>query len=128
MSSLPLALALEITDFLETSETMLTVAKWRMSILDVALLAVLEPFHSWNTQDLLRGSSGGSDGKASVCNAGDPNSIPRLGRSPGEGNGSPLQYFCLENPMDGGDWWATVHGVAKSCTELSNVTSRCFGE
>ena len=116
MSSLPLALALEITDFLETSETMLTVAKWRMSILDVALLAVLEPFHSWNTHDLLRGYPGGSDGKASVCNAGDHNSIPGLGRSPGEGNGSPLQYFCLENPMDGGDWWATVHGVAKSCT------------
>ena len=46
----------------------------------------------------------GSDGKASVCNAGDPGSIPGLGRSPGEGNGSPLQYSCLENPMDGGAW------------------------
>ena len=46
----------------------------------------------------------GSDGKASVCTAGDPGSIPRLGRSPGEGNGNPLQYSCLENPTDGGTW------------------------
>ena len=48
--------------------------------------------------------SSGSDGKASVCNAGDPGSIPGLGRSPGEGNGSPLQYSYLENPMDRGAW------------------------
>ena len=54
--------------------------------------------------------------KDSVCNAGDPGSIPMLGRSPGEGNGNPLQYSCLENPMDNGAWWATVHGVAKSGT------------
>ena len=47
---------------------------------------------------------GGSDGKASVYNAGDPGSIPGLGRSPGEGNGNPLQYYCLENPMDRGAW------------------------
>jgi len=57
------------------------------------------------------GFLGGSDGKASACNAGDPGSIPRLGRSPGEGNGNPLQYSCLENSMDGGAWWATVPGV-----------------
>ena len=50
------------------------------------------------------GFPGGSDGKASVCNAGDLGSIPGLGRSPGEGNGSPLQYSCLENSMDGGAW------------------------
>ena len=55
------------------------------------------------------------DGKASAYNAGDRGSIPGLGRSPGEGNGYPLQYSCLENPMDGGAW-ATVHGVAKSQT------------
>ena len=61
---------------------------------------------------------GGSDGKASVYNAGDPGSIPGLGRSPGEGNGNPLQYSCLENPMDKGGWQATVHGVAKSLTRL----------
>ena len=47
---------------------------------------------------------GGSDGKASVYNAGDPGSIPELGRSPGEGNGNPLQYYCLQNPMDRGAW------------------------
>ena len=59
---------------------------------------------------------GGSEVKASACNAGDPGSIPGLGRSPGEGNDNPLQYSCLENSMDGGVWWATVHGVAKSQT------------
>ena len=67
-------------------------------------------------------SSGGSDGKASVYNAGDLGSIPESGRSPGEGNGNPLQFSCLENPMDGGGWWATVHGVAKSQTRLSDFT------
>ena len=50
------------------------------------------------------------------ANAGDSNLIPGLGRSPGEGNGNPLQYSCLENPMNRGDWWATVHGVTKSQT------------
>ena len=63
-----------------------------------------------------------SDGKASVYTAGDPGSIPGSGRSPGEGNGNPLQYSCLENPMDGGAWWAAVHGVAKSRTRLSDLT------
>ena len=53
---------------------------------------------------VLLGFPGGSDGKASVCNAGDPGSIPWLERFPGEGKGSPLQYSCLENPMDGGAW------------------------
>ena len=57
-----------------------------------------------------------SDSKASAYNAGDPGSIPGSGRSPGEGNGNPLQYSCLENPMDRGAWWATVHGVAESDT------------
>ena len=59
---------------------------------------------------------GGSDGKDSACNAGELSSIPRSGRSPGEGNGNPLHYSCLKNPMDRGAWWATVHGVAKSRT------------
>ena len=59
---------------------------------------------------------GGSEGKASVCNAGDLGSIPGSGRSPAEGNGSPLQYPCLENPMDRGAWQATAHGVAESDT------------
>ena len=57
---------------------------------------------------------GSSDGKASAYNVGDLGSIPGSGRSPGEGNGNPLQYSCLENPMDGGAWWATVHGVTES--------------
>ena len=65
---------------------------------------------------------GGSDGKASAYNAGDPGSIPGSGRSPGEGNGNPLQYSCLENPMDGGAWWAVAHGVEKSQTQPSDFT------
>ena len=56
----------------------------------------------WNQIDVLRGFSGESDGKESACDAGDLGSIPGLGRSLGEGNGSPLLYSCLENPMDGG--------------------------
>ena len=51
----------------------------------------------------------GAEVKASACNVGDLGSIPGSGRSPGEGNGNPLQCSCLENPMDGGAWWATVH-------------------
>ena len=66
---------------------------------------------------------GGLDSKEFACNVGNLGSIPGLGRSPGEGNGTPLQYACLENPMDGGAWWATVHGVAKSPTQLSDFTS-----
>ena len=62
----------------------------------------------------------GSDDKASAYNAGDVGSIPGLGRSSGEGNGNPLQYSCLENPLDGGVWKAKVHGVTKSRTQLSD--------
>ena len=58
----------------------------------------------------------GSDGKASACNMGDPGSIPGSGRFSGEGNGNSLQDSCLENPMDRGDWWATVNGAAKNWT------------
>ena len=60
--------------------------------------------------------------KAFVYIAEDPGLIPGSGRSPGKGNGTPLQYSCLENPMDGGAWWATVHGVTKSRTQLSDFT------
>ena len=63
---------------------------------------------------------GGSDGKDSACNEGDPGSIPESGRSPGEGNGNPLQYSCLENRTDRGAWRATLHGATKSRTRLSN--------
>ena len=63
---------------------------------------------------------GGSDSKEFTSNAGDLGSIPGSGRSPREGNGYPLQYSCLENPMDRGAWRAAVHGVAKSRTLLSD--------
>ena len=63
-----------------------------------------------------------SEVKASACNAGDFGLIPGLGRSPGEGNGNPFQYSCLENRTDRGAWWAAVHGVAKSRTRLSDFT------
>ena len=68
------------------------------------------------------GFPGGSEGKASTCDEEDPGSIPGSGRSPGEGNGNPLQYSCLENPMDRGAWRATVPGVTKSWTRLSDYT------
>ena len=68
------------------------------------------------------GFPGGSEVKASASNAGDLGSIPGSGRSSGEGNGNTLQHSCLENPMDGGAWWATVHGVTKSRTRLSDLT------
>ena len=63
---------------------------------------------------------GGSDSKESACNVGDWTSVPGSGTSPGEGNDNPLQYSCLENPMDRGAWWATAHGVTKSRTWLSD--------
>ena len=66
------------------------------------------------------GFPGGADGKESACNAGDSSLIPGLGSSPREGNGNPLQYFCLENFMNRGAWWATVHGITKSWTQLRN--------
>ena len=59
---------------------------------------------------------GGSDGKESAHSVGDPGLIPGSGRSPGEGNCNPLQYYSLGNPMDRGAWWAIVHGVTKSWT------------
>ena len=71
---------------------------------------------------MLWGFPGGSAGKESALNVGDLGSIPGLGRSPGEGNGNPLQYYCLENPMDRGAWQAIVHGVAKSRARLSDFT------
>ena len=63
-----------------------------------------------------KGLPGGSDGKESARNVGNPGLIPGSGRSPGEGNGNPLQYSCLENPMDTGTWRATVHEVTTSWT------------
>ena len=63
-----------------------------------------------------QGFPGSSMVKNPPANAGDAGSIPGLGRSPGGGNDNPLQYYCLENPMDRGGWWVTVHGIAKSQT------------
>ena len=68
------------------------------------------------------GFLGGSEVKASASNAGDLGSVPGSGRSPGEGNDNPLQYSCLENPMDGGALQATIHGVAKSQTRLTSLS------
>ena len=91
------------------------------------------------------GLLGWLSGKEFACNAGDMGSIPGSERSPREGNGNPLQYSCLRNPMDRWSWWATVHEVTKSWTQLSMkhyykaesigkcqitkdwVTCRCFG-
>ena len=66
----------------------------------------------------IMGFPGGSGDKESACHAGDLSLIPRWGRAPGEGNGYPLQCSCLENPRDGGAWWADVYGVAQSRTRL----------
>ena len=68
----------------------------------------------------MKGYPGGSLGKESACNAGELGSVPGLRRSPGEEKGYPCQYYCLENPMGRGAWQATVHGVEKSWTQLSN--------
>ena len=74
------------------------------------------------------GFPGGSDSKESACNAGDPGLIPGSGRSPGEGNGYPLQYSSLEKSKDRGAWWATVHGVTKSdkTEQLTLSLSQCL--
>ena len=73
---------------------------------------------------MIWGFPGGSDGKESIYNAEDLDSVPGLGLSPGEGNGYPLQYSGLENSMDRGAWQATVRGVAKSQTQLSDLKKR----
>ena len=77
----------------------------------VEICHLLEPF---------KGFPGISDDKEAACNAEDLSLIPGSGRSPGEGNGYPLQYSYLENSMDRGAWWATVHTVTKSQTGLSD--------
>ena len=68
----------------------------------------------------LKGFLGGTEGKESTCNAGDLSLIPGLERSPGEGNTNPPPYFCLENSMDRGAWWITVHGISKSWIMTEN--------
>ena len=85
---------------------------------DSSILA--EKSHGQRNLGGFMGFPGGSDSKESTCNAQQSSSIPGSGRSPGGGHGNPLQYSCLENPMDRGAWWATVHEVARSQTRLSN--------
>ena len=95
---------------------------WPVHFLGKTLL-VFALLHSiFQGQICLLGFPRGSASKESACNAGDLGLIPGLGRSPGEGNGNPLQYSCLENPMDWGAWWATDHRVTKSWTQLSDFT------
>ena len=78
-----------------------------------------------NATGNIEGFPGGSDGKGSAFSAGDLCLIPGSGRSPGEGNGNPLQYSCLDNPMDRGAWRATVHRVDKSDWETNTFTGQC---
>ena len=81
-------------------------------------MLILKPFSYLD----LKLEPGSSAGKEFTCNAGDPSSIPELGRSTGERIDYPLQYSCLENPIGGGAWWSAVQGVANSRTRLSNFT------
>ena len=90
-------------------------------------------YSSGETHTDIEGFPGGSAGKESVCNVGDLGLIPRLGRSPGGGLGNPLQYSCLKNPMDRGDWQATVYRVTESDTteatwhaHFSSLVTICF--
>ena len=80
---------------------------------DFFLTYMCQIFFLENTKYVLLLFPGSSDGKESVCNAGDPSSIPGSGRSPREGNGNPLQYSCLRNPMNRRAWWATIHKVTR---------------
>ena len=69
------------------------------------------------------GFPGSSNNKKSACNGGDLGLIPGLGRSPGGQHGNPLQYYCLENPRDGGAWWAAIYGVSHSQTRLKQLST-----
>ena len=87
-------------------------------------MPLFHSFYGWVVfhcvYEYIWGFYGGSDGKESTCSAGDLDSIPGSGRSPGEGNGYPLQYSFLENSTDRKAWWAIVHGVTKNQTQLSS--------
>ena len=97
---------------------------WQVSHKVIKLSGELPPVFRDSKLDCLFLLPGGSEVKASASNVGDPGSIPGLGRSPGEGNGNPLQYSCLGNPMDRGAWWATVQSRKESdTTEQLHFTS-----
>ena len=87
--------------------------------MDVTLSELWEIVNIVNSS-VYKGFPGGLDGKESACNTGDLGSISALERCPGGGNAKPVQYSCLENPMDRGAWWATIHGVVNSQTRLSD--------
>ena len=97
---------------------------WIPFILIGCLLPREERFLSqvWERVQIRQGFPGGTDSKESAFNEEDPGSVPEWGRSPGEGNSNPFQYSCLENRMDKGAWWATVHGVTKSQTRLKQLS------
>ena len=83
----------------------------------------LSDFHfHFSLSQYQMGFPGGSDGKESACNAGNPGLILGSGRCPGEVNGHPLHYSCLENPKDKGAWWPIVHGIAKSQSQLKRLS------
>ena len=84
---------------------------------------LLFPGYDATGQLKIVGFLGGSHGMESACNARDSGLIPGSGRSPGEGTGNPLQYSCLENPMDREAWWATVHGVTKGQAQLKQLST-----
>ena len=97
-----------------------------VSKLGCLLFLIYSDFNYWSfiIYDLLLSYKGlpcSSDSEESTCNVGDLGLIPELGRSPGERNGNPLQYSCIENPTDRGAWWTTVHGVVKSQTWLKEM-------
>ena len=103
------------TFFFKQNLNILKSLKVRATFFVLLLIVFLFVYHH-----SVEGFPGGSDGKESARNAGDPSSIPGLGKFSGEGNGNPFQYSCLENSMDRGAWWAIVYRVAKSWTWLSD--------
>ena len=100
-----------------------------MTFTDMSLVFVFQ-HNSWYLKSCLDFPDGPvvNNLPASAGDAEDVSSIPGSGRSPAEGNGNPLQYSCLENPMDRGTWWATVHGVTKSQTRLKQLGTHRFHE
>ena len=108
------------TPFSVISFTVYVQNKYLLKIQISSLVRSKEVFACRSMLFLSLSFPGGSEGKESACNAGDPGSNPGLERSLGEGNDNLPQYSCLENCMDRGVWWATVHGVTKSQTRLSN--------
>ena len=114
-------------NFLRNYQTFL---KWLHHITVLSAINVGSNFSTslpiFMSVSFILGFPGGSDGKESVCNVGDLGLIPVLGRPPGEGNGNPFQYSCLENPIDGGAWRATVHGGCKELDKTEQLHSLTF--